>query len=151
MNLEFTATDRADIKGIVENCFGLFKGDVFDYMEGTALGKPVKRWQKDPKDEALYSVKEFTGILLYSVLEHNNHKQFDDLARCPLLIDADLPPTPRSFWNIHRVNYAHSLREVDQWEAGAFFLEPIAVAVTSLGIEYCGILYSNVKAEEEAR
>jgi len=149
MNLEFTATDRADMKGIVENCFGRFKGDVFDKTEGTTLGKPIKRRQKNPKNEALYTLKEFTEILILAVQKHNNHKQFDDLSRCPLLIEADLPPTPRNFWNIHRESYVHALRDVAEREARALFLEPVMAAVTSHGFEYKGMRFSHAKAEEE--
>jgi len=149
MNLEFTATDRADMKSIVESRFGIFKADVFDKTEGTTLGKPIKRRQKDPRDEARYTMREFTEILIHEVLEHNNYKQFADLALNPLLIEADLAPTPRNFWNVHREKYAHALRDVCEADARALFLEPVTAAVTRHGFEYKGLLFSSDRAEEE--
>lgn len=142
VTIEFTGTNRADMKSIVERRFGIFKEDVFDHTPGTTGGKPTKRRQRDPRIDAKYTLDEFTEILIREVLEHNNVRQFDDLALSSLLLENDAAPTPRNFWSLHREHQLHALRTVSENDARAMFLQPVEASVTRSGFEYNGLNYS---------
>lgn len=69
--LEFTPPYRPDCKGVVEKRFDILNKDILHELSGTTRGGRVIRGQKDPRKDAMYTLKQVTRLLIQSVLEHN--------------------------------------------------------------------------------
>lgn len=147
--LDIAPPYRPDFKSIVEKRFDILNKEVLHRLQGTTKGKLYIRGSRNPKKDAIYTIKELTTLLIEAVLEHNQ-SIFDDLATSSkFLIENDLTPTPINFWNIHMENHLHALKVASEIEIIARMLEPVTVSMTRSGIHYKGMYYSCQRIEEE--
>jgi len=146
--LSFTPPYRPDCKGVVEKRFDIInKGVVHEFL-GTTRGGNVVRGSRDPRKDAIYTLKEVTTEIIKSVLEHNN-SILDNLAfSSPLLIDNDLSPTPINYWKIHIAKHKHELQSANFDEVIARLLPTAEVSMTRSGIHFNGLYYSCAEVEE---
>lgn len=95
--LSFTPPYRPDCKGVVEKRFDILNKEVIHDLLGTTRGGQVVRGNRDPRKDAIYTIKEVSIEIIKAVLEHNR-SIFNDLAfSSPLLIENDLSPTPTNY------------------------------------------------------
>ncbi len=145
--LSFTPPYRPDCKGIVEKRFDIINKEVLHELLGTTRGGQVVRGSRDPRKDAIYTLKEVTAEIIKAVLEHNR-SILDDLAfSSPLLIENDLSPTPLNYWKIHLAKHRHELQSSNSDEVIARLLPSAEVSMTRSGIYYQGMYYSCSEVE----
>ncbi len=146
--LKFTPPYRPDGKGIVEKRFDILNKELLHDLMGTTRGGNVVRGSRDPRKDAIYTLKEVTTQMIQAVLDHNR-SIFDELAlSSPLLIQNDLAPTPLNYWKIHLAKHKHDLTLADSNEVIARLLPPTTVSMTRSGIHYDGMYYTCDDVEE---
>lgn len=146
--LKFTPPYRPDGKGIVEKRFDILNKELLHDLMGTTRGGNVVRGNRDPRKDAIYTLKEITTQMIQAVLEHNR-SIFDELAlSSPLLIQNDLAPTPLNYWKIHLAKHKHDLTLADSNEVIARLLPTTKVSMTRSGIHYNGMYYTCDEVEK---
>lgn len=146
--LSFNPPYRPDCKGVVEKRFDIINKETLHELSGTTRGGVVIRGARDPRKDAIYTLKELTAEIIKSVLEHNR-SIFENLAfSSPLLIENNLSPSPINYWNIHISKHKHNLSISTQDEVIARLLPPDEVSMTRSGIYYNGLYYSCAEIEE---
>jgi hypothetical protein len=146
--LSYTPPYRPDCKGVVEKRFDILNKEVLHEFLGTTKGGNVVRGSRDPRKDAIYTLKEVTTEIIKAILEHNR-SIFDDLAfSSPLLIENDLTPTPINYWKIHVAKHKHELQAAIRNEVIARLLPPAKVSMTRSGIHFNGLYYSCSEVEE---
>lgn len=77
---EFNAYGRPDRKPLVESRFRFVQGKT-EWTAGS-YKENAKKWKKetgrDPRNDAVLTLREFTQILILEVLEHNNNQRVKD-------------------------------------------------------------------------
>jgi putative transposase len=140
--LQLSPPYRPDFKAMVERRFGLLNKELIHELLGTTRGGKVIRGDKDPRKDAIYTLKEFSSLLIEAVLELNRTK-YDSLAMVsPSLIKQNLSPTPNNFWKIHLSEHKHALQLADPDEVISRLYPPEKVSMTRAGIEYNKMYYS---------
>ncbi|SBT14997.1 Mu transposase C-terminal domain-containing protein [Vibrio celticus] len=146
--LSFTPPYRPDCKGVVEKRFDIINKEVLHELLGTTRGGQVVRGSRDPRKDAIYTLKEVTVEIIKAVLEHNR-SILDGLAfSSPLLIENDLSPTPLNYWKIHLAKHRHELQSSNRDEVIARLLPSAEVSMTRSGIYFNGMYYSCSEVEE---
>ncbi|EAR55891.1 Tn7-like transposition protein B [Photobacterium sp. SKA34] len=146
--LSFSPPYRPDCKGVVEKRFDIINKEVLHELLGTTRGGQVVRGSRDPRKDAIYTLKEVTAEIIKAVLEHNR-SILDDLAfSSPLLIENDLSPTPLNYWKIHLKKHRHELQSANRDEVIARLLPSAEVSMTRSGIYFNGMYYSCSEVEE---
>ena len=148
VQLSFTPPYRPDCKGVVEKRFDIINKEVLHELLGTTRGGQVVRGSRDPRKDAIYTIKEVTAEIIRAVLEHNR-SILDNLAfSSPLLIENDLSPTPLNYWKIHLAKHRHELQSANSDEVIARLLPSAEVSMTRSGIYFNGMYYSCSEVEE---
>ncbi|WP_220781590.1 hypothetical protein [Shewanella sairae] len=146
--LSFTPPYRPDCKGVVEKRFDILNKELIHDFLGTTRGGSVVRGSRDPRKDAIYTLREVTTEIIKAILEHNR-SIFDDLAfSSPLLIENDLPPTPINYWKVHVAKHKHDLQAALPDEVIARLLPPAKVSMTRSGIHFNGLYYSCREIED---
>ncbi|ASM55283.1 hypothetical protein PNIG_a3382 [Pseudoalteromonas nigrifaciens] len=146
--LSFTPPYRPDCKGVVEKRFDILNKEVIHEFLGTTRGANVIRGSRDPRKDAIYTLKEVTVQIIKAVLEHNK-SIFADLAfSSPLLVESDLSPNPINYWKIHLARHKHELQAALPQDVISRLLPPAQVSMTRNGIHFNGLYYSNKEIEE---
>lgn len=146
--LKFTPPYRPDGKGVVEKRFNILNNELVHDLMGATRGGNVVRGSRDPRKDAIYTLKEVTTQMIQAVLEHNR-SIFDELAlSSPLLIQNDLAPTPLNYWKIHLAKHKHDLTLANSNEVIARLFPPTTVSMTRSGIHYNGMYYTCDEVEE---
>lgn len=147
-SFEIAPANRPDMKGIVENSFGMFNRESLHDLPGTTKGRQRERMEPDPRQSAMLTLDELTGILIRDVLKHNNDCAFEDLATEDL-IKANIRNTPLNFWDFYIGKHRHFLRKKPLSELKALLLPKILVTVTKNGVCHEDIYYTCDLAEKE--
>ncbi len=148
IQIEIAAPFRGDWKGIVERKFGTANEKSLHELYGTTRGKIRTRGEKDPRDDAFYTLNEVTALLVKMFVDYNRVQQFDCLITKDLVFE-DIKPTPLNYWNWHIEHHRHSLSFTDPEQARAELLLSAKATVTGGGIECEGRRYSCERAESE--
>lgn len=146
--LDFTPPYRPDCKGVVEKRFDILNKEVIHDLLGSTRGGNVVRGSRDPRFDAVYTVKEINKYMIKAVLEHNR-SVFEDLAfASQLLIEKDLAPTPINYWKIHIAQHRHDLKPASRDDVIARLLPSVQVSMTRSGIYFNGLYYSCDEVEQ---
>lgn len=146
--LSFTPPYRPDCKGVVEKRFDIINKKVLHELLGTTRGGQVVRGSRDPRKDAIYTIKEITAEIIKVILDHNR-SILDGLAfSSPLLIENDLSPTPLNYWKIHIAKHKHELQSANRDEVISRILPPAEVSMTRSGIYFNGMYYSCSEIEK---
>ncbi|GAC25107.1 Tn7-like transposition protein B [Paraglaciecola mesophila KMM 241] len=141
--LQLSPPYRPDFKSMVEVRYGLLNKELIHDLSGTTRGGVVIRGDKDPRKDAIYTLKQFTTLLIDAALELNRTK-YDRLAKSnALLIKYDLLPTPINYWKVNVASYKHSLQVADIDVVISRMYPPAKATMTKHAIEYNGLYYSN--------
>lgn len=147
--LEFAPSYRPDFKGIVEKRFDILNKNLLHGLVGTTRGGKFIRGEPDPRDKAIFTLKEVTALLIQTVLEHNRSR-FDALVYSSrLLITHNLSPTPLHFWQIHLQQHHHALKQAGKEEILARLLPADTATMTRHGLRYNNLYYSCLRIVDE--
>jgi len=146
--LSFTPPYRPDCKGVVEKRFDIINKEVLHELLGTTRGVQVVRGSRDPRKDAIYTLKEVTAEIIKAVLEHNRSILEGLAYSSPLIIENDLSPTPLNYWKIHLAKHRHELQTANTDEVIARLLPSAEVSMTRSGIYFSGMYYSCSEVEE---
>lgn len=145
--LSFTPPYRPDCKGVIEKIFDILNKEAIHELLGSTRWGQVVRGMKDPRKDAIYTLKEVTNILIRAVLEHNRSILSNLALATPLLIKNDLSPTPLNYWKIHILEHKHELQSANSDEIIARILPHAEVSMTRSGIYFNGMYYSCSEVE----
>ena len=140
--LQLSPPYRPDFKAMVERRFGLLNDEMIHKLLGTTRGGKVVRGDKDPRKDAIYTLKEFTALLIDAVLELNRSIYNSLATSSSLLIEKNLSPTPLNFWKAHIAEHKHALKLADSSEVISRLYPPAKASMTRDGIEYNNMYYS---------
>jgi putative transposase len=140
--LQLSPPYRPDFKAMVERRFGLLNDEMIHKLLGTTRGGKVVRGDKDPRKDAIYTLKEFTALLIDAVLELNRSIYNSLATSSPLLIKKGITPTPLNFWKAHTAEHKHALKLADSSDVISRLYPPTKASMTRDGIEYNNMYYS---------
>jgi hypothetical protein len=140
--LQLSPPYRPDFKAMVERSFGLLNKELIHQLLGTTRGGKVIRGDKDPRKDAMYTLQEFTALLIEAVLELNRTTRINLATSSALLIYRNLTPTPINFWKVHLAEHKHALKLADSNDVISRLYPPVKVSMTRGGIEYNNMYYS---------
>ena len=146
VRIENTPPYRGDAKGIVERSFKALHADFTLFAPGSVTGTKVKkRGGKDYRLDAKLSVSDFKGIILSSVLYHN---QFETLKKYDR--DADMPPelplVPLELWRWGLQHRTGRLRAASAEAVRLNLLPRKTATVSELGIRLFSVFYTAPEA-----
>lgn len=143
IRIENTGPYRGDAKGIVERYFRTLQAIFKPFLPGIVTGTKIKKQgDRDYRLDAKITLNEFVGIILTSVLYHN---QFHTLEYYDRDIDMpeDLAMTPLSLWNWGLQNRTGKLRSAPEEAIQIALLPQIDVSSSPLGIKAFGIYFTS--------
>ena len=113
---EFNAYGRPDRKPLVESRFRFVQGKT-EWTAGS-YKENAKKWKKetgrDPRNDAVFTLREFTKILILEVLDHNNNQPVK--SRTYAMRKADVPPYRRNIYLWGLNNLRGAVRREDDSE-----------------------------------
>jgi len=142
VDVENTAPYRADWKGIVEQQFRLLNLRTIHFVPGAIKERMRERGDRDYRLDAKLTLREFTQIIIKSVLYHNNHHYMSWYDRSEFMIAEDVPPIPRELWNWGIKNRTGRLRKMPEEIVKLNLLYQGEATVTGFGIQFKGLYYS---------
>lgn len=144
VRIENTPAYRGDLKGIIERYFNTIQANFKPYTVGLGVVeglKEVRRGGHDYRIDATLTIKDFTKIILNSILMHNNHHLLASYDR-----EADMPPdmplVPIEIWNWGLQNRTGQLRAVDADSIYIALLPRKKATISNLGIKLFGVYYT---------
>lgn len=147
-HLSIAAPYRADYKGTIEKRFDLLNHNLIHELAGSTKGKQFIRGDKDPRQDAIYTLPEVTKLLIDLILEFNSSYLSSLTGQSTLLIEAGLSPTPLNYWNLHVSKHRHSLSVIDEAVIRARLLPVTYVSMTSKGIRMNDEMYYESDRDE---
>jgi hypothetical protein len=133
-----TAPYRADLKGIVEQTFRLANIKTIEWIPGAVRKR--EPGEKDYRLDATLTLYEFTQLMIYTVLEHNEHPM-DWYERDPFMIQDNVQPIPREIWRWGMVHRFGHLREESAKKVILGLMPKDEATVTYRGIRFKGMFY----------
>jgi len=148
IQIEICQAFRGDWKGIVERRFGIANVESLHDLKGTTRGQIRKRGEKPPPDDAFYTLREITTLLIQLFVDGNKTMQLDCLITKDI-IKENLAPTPINSWDWSVQHHRDSLSTVEPDQARAELLPCAKATVTGRGIECNGLWYTCDEGERD--
>ena len=133
---------RGDAKGIVERYFRTVQEQFKPYLAGVVepeLSK--KRGGHDYRQDATMTLNEFTEMIIYSVLWHNNHQTLSKYDRCESM-PTNVPAVPVQLWNWGIANLTGRLRTAPQDLVQVNLMPHDMATLSDLGMCLFGCFYT---------
>lgn len=145
-----TAPYRCDWKGIVEQNFRLLNDNMIHWLPGAVYQKR-ERGDPDYRLEACLTLRQFRKLMIYCVLQHNNHHRMNQKT---YRLDEDMiadhvEPYPVDIWHWGMENRVGHLQTREQDKIRFNLLPSTQASVTRRGILFEGMRYSCKRAVEE--
>ena len=138
---------RADLKGIVEQMFRRVNLKTIHWLPGAVRGR--ERGEADHRLDATLDLRQFTKIIILTVLDYNLYHRVKDYPMDLDMIRDEVEPVPIELWNWGLANRVGHLREKSQ-EIIRLSLMPMDMAtVTPQGLKFKGLYYSTERALHE--
>lgn len=142
VRIENAAAYRGDAKGIVERYFRTIQEQFKPYLEGIVTGTTVKkRGGRDYRLDATLTIKDFTRVILHSVLWHNQNRVLEDYDRDTDMPD-NLPSIPIELWKWGLANKTGRLRSFPHETITLSLLPRKRATISNLGIKLFGLYYT---------
>ncbi|RME86877.1 MAG: DNA-binding protein, partial [Anaerolineae bacterium] len=139
---------RADWKGIVERYFRLSNERVTRWLPG-AVRTDARRGDPDYRLDACLTLTEFRQILIWTILEHNNHYRMDWYPMDRAMIRDQIEPYPVALWQWGLENRVGHLRTMPQEVIRLNLLPQDTASIARDGIRFRKLRYTCRQAEEE--
>ena len=150
MKILNTPSWRADFKGIVEQQFHRANVEVIHWSPGAVLEDSYERGSFDPRLDAKLTLDEFTKLIIYMVLNHNQSHYFDKYPLLPEMLADGVSPVPVDLWEWGMVNRMGCPRIHTEQELLRGLLPSAEGSVTYEGIKFKNMYYTCSVAEEDA-
>jgi len=149
LRIESTPPRRGDAKGIVERGFDTLQVEFKPYAPGVVAGNRVKKHgEKDYRLDAQIPIRDFTQIILRTILFRNNYHVLDKYDRDADL-PAEIPSIPLELWNWGMQHRVGGLRSVDPQLLQITLLPRRKVTISPLGVNMWGLYYSSTEILRE--
>lgn len=150
MKIMNTPSWRADFKGIVEQQFNRANVEVIKWSPGAVFKDSNERGTDDPRLGAKLTLDEFTRLIIYMILNHNQTHCFKSYPLLPEMLSDGVSPVPIDLWEWGLTNRTGCLRTYTQQELLRNLLPSAKASVTHEGISFKGMFYTCKEAENEA-
>lgn len=149
LRIESAPPRRGDAKGIVESCFRTLQAEFKPYAPGVVAGLKVKKHgERDYRLDAVMPIRDFSQILVKTILFRNNYHVMDKYDRDADL-PADLPSIPLHLWHWGMQHRVGNLRSVDPENLRIAVLPRRKVSVSPYGINLWGLFYTSSEVLRE--
>ena len=133
-------------KPIVEQQFRLLNLQVRPLSPGAINPDFRLRGAKDYRYDSVLNIKQFTKIVILSILYYNNHNVLKGYRREKGMIEDEIEPIPINIWNWGIKNKSGMLRTAPEELIKLSLMPRDNATVTENGIRFKGIFYSSVTA-----
>lgn len=147
VRVDNTSPYRADLKGTVERTFRSMNDSLIHDLPG-AVRKPKERGERDPRLDAVLTLREFRRLLIHAILQHNS-RRIEGYRLQPDMIAAGVEPRPVDLWQWGIQNRTGHLRTADPAIIRSNLLPQGSATVTYQGIKFRGLHYSCDRAIQE--
>lgn len=135
---------RPDMKGLVEREFRTLNDLLHTSLPGVVRG-PKERGERDPRLEAALTLNEYRVLVIRAIL-FENRKRLEGFRLDPEMVADQVEPRPNSLWDWGVMNRSGHLRTMDPQIVRANLLPGAKASVTSRGIKFRHLLYTNERA-----
>ncbi|MWC27179.1 Mu transposase C-terminal domain-containing protein [Paenibacillus sp. MMS18-CY102] len=149
MRISNTPPYRCDWKGIVEQSFRIANLKSIKWVPGAVKERALERGERDYRLDATLDLHQFTRLMIYTVLNHNNSHWMEWYNRNEFMIQDHVNPVPDQLWNWGIQNRSGHLREKPSEIIKLALMERDYATVTPFGIRYKNRHYSCQKAIDE--
>ncbi|MGF1987477.1 MAG: Mu transposase C-terminal domain-containing protein [Nostoc sp. ZfuVER08] len=149
VRIENAAPYRADWKGLVERQFRTIHGYVKPFVPGYIDTDFRQRGGHDYRLDGRLNINEFTKIVIFLILQHNNHDYLNNYARDEMMITNDINPIPRELWQWGIANRSGRLRTFPEDIVKLNLMPTGKATITARGIKFKGMYYTCEKARKE--
>ncbi|MDO6657188.1 hypothetical protein [Anaerobacillus sp. 1_MG-2023] len=148
ITLENTSSYRADMKGTVERLLGLIPKMIQPFAPGYIEKDFRERGGKDYRLDALFTIKEFSSLIIRCILHYNNkYAQKYPLTK-EMLLDK-VKPIPNSIWDWGLKNRSGALKSYEPYYVYLYLLPRSTAVISKEGIVFRTIKYTCETAESE--
>lgn len=149
LHVENAASYRADLKGIVEKKFNVIQMKTKPFLPGYIDKDFQERGARDYRLDANLTLLEFSKIIIYQILMHNNKLYLNGYVRDEDMIKDDLNSIPLELWQWGIVNRSGKLKHISESFVRLHLLPQGEAQVTHRGIKFQGMLYGSDRAIKE--
>ncbi len=149
VRIENAAPYRADWKGLVERQFRTIHENVKPFVPGYIDTDFRQRGAHDYRLDGRLNLDEFTKIVIFLILQHNNHDYLNNYARDEMMITNDVNPIPRELWTWGIKNRSGRLRTFPEDIVKLNLMPTGQAKITARGIKFKGMYYTCEKAKKE--
>jgi Integrase core domain/Mu transposase, C-terminal len=149
VRIENAASYRADWKGLVERQFRIIHGYVKPFVPGYIDTDFRQRGGHDYRLDGRLDIEEFTKIIIYLILQRNNHDYLSNYSRDEMMIADDINSIPRELWEWGIANRSGRLRTFPEDIIKLNLMPTGQATITARGIKFKGIYYTCDKARKE--
>jgi hypothetical protein len=142
VRIENTAPYRADWKGLVEQQFRLLPAVFGPYTPGYVEPDFRERGAKDYRLDAVFTVEEFTALVINCVLYYNNDREISSYIRDRAMIADDVAPIPIEMWEWGQTVRSGAQRRFPEEQIRVCLMPTDKARVTGKGIVFRNIHYS---------
>lgn len=133
-------------KPIVEQHFRLLNLKTQPLMPGAISPDFRLRGAKDYRKDSVLNIKQFTKIVILSILYHNNHNVLKGYRREQGMIEDEIEPIPINLWNWGIKNKSGILRTAPEELIKLSLMPRDQATISENGIRFKGIFYSSITA-----
>jgi hypothetical protein len=148
VEIDNTPVGRPDLQAPVERRFGTIPATFREFTPGYVEPDFGERGGSDYRVEARLTLREFTAILIYAILDHN-YRPVESKPIPPEMITAGMVGSPLDFWEWGIANRSGTLTLATIDEVALSVLCEGLARVTRKGIRFEGEYYSCDSAHRE--
>ncbi|EPY2305220.1 hypothetical protein ACXATD_000848 [Clostridium sporogenes] len=135
INIENTASWRAEQKGVVEQSFNLAEEKIKHWIPGTIKSEYRKRGERDYRLDAVLNIDELTKIFIRAVLHHNNKLMLEYPLSKEMIKDG-IKPIPTEIWKWGLKNISGSLKSLPKEFVIMNLMKKKKAVITEKGIRF---------------
>lgn len=140
---------RPDLKGIVESRFRLLNLATKAKLPGSVLPDFQQRGGHDYRLDATLTLTDFTKVVIYFILDHNNRQMEQHPQPLPDVLKDGVPSIPLALWEWGISHRAGSLRQMEPELLRVALSQQDNATVTADGIKFHSLYYQCPTAIEE--
>ena len=144
-----TAPYRGDMKGVVERFFRTMNNHLRETLPGGIQKDHMQRGDKDPKTEAVLTLKECERIIIQTILLHNA-TVVEDYSVTKEQIEDGVPSVPVQLWEYGISLKTGSLRMVDTEKMSLNVWPSATVPLSRQGLRFNNLFYGDIPLSEKA-
>lgn len=149
VEIENTASYRADWKGIVEQRFKILPSNFKPFVDGYIETDFQIRGGHDYRLDAVLDIDQMTAILIRCVLYNNNWHDLKNYDKDYDLAKANIPNVPLELWEWGIKNKSGRLRTFPAQDVKYCLMVDGTASITELGIKFKGNYYTCPTAIQE--